>query len=234
MTVRDAMSCSVQPGGMSVEPPGPGVVGAMDCSAPWLMAGLAAAVGLALAAAAFGSPDLAGLNVQTGAAAGVHAAMDAAARPPPVSAAARRKPRRESESPGGAGSEAAVWGVAGAADEGWVRMERSSRARPPAGSDLRPGSTGPLSLRVPLRAAARLRSVASPGSTTNSGAAFPVDALEALDAATRAIAGVLDLDAVLQLIVERVCALADARYAALGIVDEFGGIERFITVGITP
>ena len=44
----------------------------------------------------------------------------------------------------------------------------------------------------------------------------------------------LDLDAVLQLIVERVCALADARYAALGIVDEFGGIERFITVGITP
>ena len=76
--------------------------------------------------------------------------------------------------------------------------------------------------------------MASPGSTTNSGATFPVDALEALDAATRAIAGVLDLDAVLQLIVERVCALADARYAALGIVDEFGGIERFITVGITP
>ena len=41
-----------------------------------------------------------------------------------------------------------------------------------------------------------------PGSTTNSGATFPVDALEALDAATRAIAGVLDLDAVLQLIVD--------------------------------
>ena len=76
--------------------------------------------------------------------------------------------------------------------------------------------------------------MASPGSTTNPGSAFPVDALEALDAATRAIAGVLDLDAVLLLIVERVCALADARYAALGIVDEFGGIERFITVGITP
>ena len=76
--------------------------------------------------------------------------------------------------------------------------------------------------------------MASPGSTTNTGSAFPVDALEALDAATRAIAGVLDLDAVLLLIVERVCALVDARYAALGIVDEFGGIERFITVGITP
>ena len=54
--------------------------------------------------------------------------------------------------------------------------------------------------------------MASPGSTTKSSSAFSVDALEALDAATRAIAGVLDLDAVLQLIVERVCALADARH----------------------
>ena len=34
--------------------------------------------------------------------------------------------------------------------------------------------------------------MASPGSTTNTGSTFPVDALEALDAATRAIAGVLD------------------------------------------
>ena len=58
--------------------------------------------------------------------------------------------------------------------------------------------------------------------------------LEALDAATRAIAGVLDLDTVLQLIVERVCELVDARYAALGIVDRYGGIERFITVGVSP
>ena len=55
------------------------------------------------AAAAFGSPERPGLNVQTGAAAGAHAAMDAAARPPPVSAAARRKPRRDSESGIGAG-----------------------------------------------------------------------------------------------------------------------------------
>jgi signal transduction histidine kinase len=76
--------------------------------------------------------------------------------------------------------------------------------------------------------------VASHGSTTSTGSAFPADAFEAIDAATRAIAGVLDLDAVLQLIIERVCALADARYAALGIVDDFGGIERFVTVGITP
>jgi signal transduction histidine kinase len=76
--------------------------------------------------------------------------------------------------------------------------------------------------------------VASQGPTTNTGSAFPVDALEALDAATRAIAGVLELDAVLQLIVDRVCELAEARYAALGIVDRYGGIERFITVGVSP
>jgi signal transduction histidine kinase len=63
---------------------------------------------------------------------------------------------------------------------------------------------------------------------------LPAGALEALDAATRAIAGVLDLDDVLQLIVDRVANLVDARYAALGIVDRFGTIERFLTFGITP
>jgi signal transduction histidine kinase len=56
----------------------------------------------------------------------------------------------------------------------------------------------------------------------------------ALDAATRGIAGVLDVDAVLQLIVERVRTLVGARYAALGIVDSVGVIERFVTVGIHP
>jgi signal transduction histidine kinase len=59
------------------------------------------------------------------------------------------------------------------------------------------------------------------------------ETIEALDAATRAIAEVLDLDTVLQLIVDRVCALAGARYAALGIVDARGRIERFITAGLT-
>jgi signal transduction histidine kinase len=60
------------------------------------------------------------------------------------------------------------------------------------------------------------------------------DALEALDAATRAIAEILDLEAVLQVIVERVRDLVDARYAALGIADAQGRLERFITVGLTP
>ena len=60
------------------------------------------------------------------------------------------------------------------------------------------------------------------------------DRLAALDEATRGIAEVLDVDSVLQLIVDRVRGLVDARYAALGIVDERGVIERFITSGITP
>jgi signal transduction histidine kinase len=61
-----------------------------------------------------------------------------------------------------------------------------------------------------------------------------MDALTALDEATRAIASVLSTDEVLQVIVERVRDLVDARYAALGIIDANGRIERFITVGITP
>jgi signal transduction histidine kinase len=57
--------------------------------------------------------------------------------------------------------------------------------------------------------------------------------LETLDEATRAIAGVLDLDRALQVIVDRVRELVRARYAALGIVGSDGSIERFITSGIT-
>jgi signal transduction histidine kinase len=58
--------------------------------------------------------------------------------------------------------------------------------------------------------------------------------LAALDAATRGIAGVQALDVVLELIVARVRDLVRARYAALGIVDSIGVIERFVTVGIDP
>jgi signal transduction histidine kinase len=55
---------------------------------------------------------------------------------------------------------------------------------------------------------------------------------DALDAATRAIAAEPSLDRVLQLIVDRVRPLVGARYAALGIVDEHGVMERFITSGM--
>ena len=58
-------------------------------------------------------------------------------------------------------------------------------------------------------------------------------ALNAVDEAARAIAGLLDVEEALQLIVERVRALVGARYAALGIVGPDGRIQRFITSGIT-
>jgi signal transduction histidine kinase len=58
-------------------------------------------------------------------------------------------------------------------------------------------------------------------------------ALNAVDEAARAIAGVLDIDEVLQLIVDRVRGLVGARYAALGIVGTDGRIQRFITSGLT-
>jgi signal transduction histidine kinase len=60
------------------------------------------------------------------------------------------------------------------------------------------------------------------------------DRLAALDAASRAVAAELDVDRVLSVIVERVAELIGARYAALGISDRSGRIERFITTGITP
>jgi signal transduction histidine kinase len=58
-------------------------------------------------------------------------------------------------------------------------------------------------------------------------------AVIALDAAVRGISGVLDVEQVLQLIVDRVRDLVSARYAALGIVDEDGTIAEFVTSGIT-
>ncbi len=56
--------------------------------------------------------------------------------------------------------------------------------------------------------------------------------LTALDQAVRGIGGVLDVDRVLQLITDRVRGLVGAQYAAIGIVDADGEIERFITSGI--
>jgi signal transduction histidine kinase len=60
----------------------------------------------------------------------------------------------------------------------------------------------------------------------------PVRVYDALDTATRAIAGLLSVDDVLQVIVDQVRPLVGARYAALGIVDDDGVIERFITSGM--
>ena len=61
-----------------------------------------------------------------------------------------------------------------------------------------------------------------------------LELIDAFDAATRAIAGLLSVDDALQVIVDHVRPLVGARYAALGIVGSDGLIERFITSGITP
>src|SRR3990172_4136174 len=57
--------------------------------------------------------------------------------------------------------------------------------------------------------------------------------LEGLDLAVRGIAGVLSVERVLQLIVDRVRELVDAEYAALGIVGPFGRIDQFVTTGLS-
>jgi signal transduction histidine kinase len=58
-------------------------------------------------------------------------------------------------------------------------------------------------------------------------------ALQALDAAVRGVSGILDVEQVLQLIVDRVRDLVGAQFAALGIVDDAGLITQFITSGIS-
>ncbi len=58
--------------------------------------------------------------------------------------------------------------------------------------------------------------------------------LAALDVAVQGLSGALELEAVLQLIVDRVRDLADAEYAALGIVHPNGDMDRFITSGLAP
>ena len=56
--------------------------------------------------------------------------------------------------------------------------------------------------------------------------------ISAFDAATRAIAELHSVDDVLQVIVDQVRPLVGAQYAALGIVDADGVMERFITAGM--
>ena len=56
--------------------------------------------------------------------------------------------------------------------------------------------------------------------------------LAALEQAVRSISEVLDVDRVLQVIVDRMRELVEAQYAAIGIVDDAGAIERFITSGM--
>jgi signal transduction histidine kinase len=75
-------------------------------------------------------------------------------------------------------------------------------------------------------------SVRAPGESADDAFAFS-SAVDALDTATRAIAGELDLDRVLQLIVDSARELVGSRYAALGILDANNRIERFLSSGMS-
>ena len=74
----------------------------------------------------------------------------------------------------------------------------------------------------------------SASQTDTTGPSLGVAEFSALVEATRAIAEVLEVETVLQLIVESVRNLVGAEYASLGNVDSSGRIERFITVGVSP
>ena len=61
----------------------------------------------------------------------------------------------------------------------------------------------------------------------------PEARLRALLEATAALTSELTLDTLLQRIVEVAAETTDARYAALGVLDESGSaLERFVTTGI--
>ena len=57
--------------------------------------------------------------------------------------------------------------------------------------------------------------------------------LRALNVAGMALAAELETASVLQRVVDQARAVADAKYAALGVFDENGDVEQFITSGIT-
>ena len=63
----------------------------------------------------------------------------------------------------------------------------------------------------------------------------PLDRLRILVDTGIALSSELSLDALLQQLVEKAALLTNARYAALGVIDQTGGaLERFLTTGIEP
>ena len=223
-TVRASTSCWVQPGGIgSVGPADAAADGAADGCGGGRMPGvarLAAALGrrrwpAAVDAPAVGAWLAPGPYVQVGAPAGVHEAIVAATSPPPATAAPRRNPRRDRAL--GTARSAVVRGSgrSGRGSSGYVAetvrihgraVSRcgSMRAEVTSGPSWRAGrqKASGRAARLLDRARARCR----PSSRTRSGRPAcrldaVLDLVEALDAATRGIAGVLSFDRVLQLIV---------------------------------
>lgn len=117
------------------------------------------------------------------------------------------------------------------------RAERAHLAQFPLGSHEGHELLGRLFLDAPDEAATpvtRMIELAVDAAWSRAAVHGRAERLVALEAATRAIAAELDIDRVLGLIVDRVRELVGARFAALGLADSRGRIERFITSGISP
>ncbi len=115
--------------------------------------------------------------------------------------------------------------------------ERGHLAQHLLGSHEGHGLLGRLFLDAPADSAelaVRMMELAVDAAWSRAEAHGRAERLAALEAATRAVAAELDIDRVLGLIVDRVRELVGARFAALGLADGRGRIERFITSGINP
>ncbi len=109
-----------------------------------------------------------------------------------------------------------------------------SPAAAPAAAAERPVGTLWLDTpTLPVDLPRRVVELALDGARLRADAALAGRRLDALDEAIRAMAGVLSVDRVLQVIVDQVRGLTGARYAALGIQDQAGVIEQFVTSGIS-
>jgi signal transduction histidine kinase len=118
---------------------------------------------------------------------------------------------------------------------GLVAVELTADVRSPARTGDRPqvGTLWLDSPTLPADRAARVMELALATARDREEVDRVGSRLDALDEAIRAMAGVLAVDRVLQVIVDRVRALTGAKYAALGIHDQAGVIEQFITSGIS-
>ena len=118
-----------------------------------------------------------------------------------------------------------------------VEADRGQLAEFPLGSHDGHAVLGRLFLDAPagsVEAVVRVIELAVDAAWSRAEAHGRAARLAALEAATRAVAAELDIDRVLGLIVDRVRELVGAKFAALGLVDGRGRIERFITSGIDP
>ncbi len=118
-----------------------------------------------------------------------------------------------------------------------LAAERSQLAQFDLGSHRGHAVLGRLFLDAPAGAVetvVRTMEVAVDAAWSRAAVHGRAERLSALETATRAVAAELDVDRVLQVIVDRVRELVGARFAALGIADGRGRIERFISSGVSP